>query len=70
MTKAGTCNSAAFVAVHATAQGMHDAALMDKRTMREFDDYVSKWQRGVKAPAGKTWKLLLLAERKGLEAIA
>ncbi|MFN7902346.1 MAG: helix-turn-helix domain-containing protein [Holosporales bacterium] len=33
-------------------------------------DYVSKWERGLKSPAGGTLKLLLLVERKGLGAIA
>lgn len=33
-------------------------------------DYVSKWERGEKKPAGPSLKLLSLIERKGLEAIA
>lgn len=107
MTKSRTYKSDAFAAIHETAQGMFDAGLFDKKTMREFDescltpihpfspeeiralrereevsqsvfanylnvttDYVSKWERGLKSPGGGTLKLLLLVERKGLEAIA
>ena len=33
-------------------------------------DYVSKWERGERSPRGGTLKLLVLVERKGLEAIA
>ncbi|NDE91035.1 MAG: DNA-binding transcriptional regulator [Alphaproteobacteria bacterium] len=33
-------------------------------------DYVSKWERGEKKPAGPSLKLLSLVQRKGLEAIA
>ena len=33
-------------------------------------DAVSQWERGEKHPAGSTLKLLSLAERKGLAAIA
>lgn len=33
-------------------------------------DYISKWERGEKKPAGPSLKLLSLIERKGLEAIA
>lgn len=107
MKRSRTYKSDAFAAIHETAQGMFDAGLMDKKTMREFDescltpihqftpeeiralrereevsqtvfanylnvtpDYVSKWERGLKFPAGGTLKLLLLVERKGLESIA
>jgi putative transcriptional regulator len=107
MKRSRTYKSDAFAAIHETAQGMFDAGLMDKKTMREFDescltpihqftpeeiralrereevsqtvfanylnvtpDYVSKWERGLKSPAGGTLKLLLLVERKGLESIA
>jgi putative transcriptional regulator len=33
-------------------------------------DYISKCERGERTPQGSTLKLLLLVERKGLEAIA
>lgn len=33
-------------------------------------NYVSKWERGERSPKGGTLKLLVLVERKGLEAIA
>lgn len=33
-------------------------------------DYVSKWERGEKKPAGPSLKLLSLVQRKGLAAIA
>lgn len=36
MTK--TYRSEAFAAIHDTAEGLHEAGLIDKRTMREFDE--------------------------------
>lgn len=33
-------------------------------------DYISKWERGERIPKGGTLKLLVLVERKGLDAIA
>ena len=107
MTKAKTYKSDIFAAIHETAEGMFDAGVIDKKTMRSFDescltpihdftgveiralrereevsqtvfahylnvtkDYISKWERGEKKPAGPSLKLLSLIERKGLEAIA
>ena len=107
MAKTKKYKSAALAAIHETAVGMHEAGVIDKRTMRSFDqecltpireftaaeiralrereevsqavfasylnvskDYVSKWERGEKKPAGPSLKLLSLIERKGLAAIA
>ena len=107
MKKAKTYKSEAFAAIHETAVGMHDAGVIDKQTMRSFDescltqireftpediralrereevsqsvfarylnvtkDYVSKWERGEKKPAGPSLKLLSLIEKHGLELIA
>lgn len=107
MAKTKKYKSAALAAIHETAVGMYDAGVIDKRTMRSFDqecltpireftpeeiralrereevsqavfasylnvskDYVSKWERGEKKPAGPSLKLLSLIERKGLAAIA
>ena len=107
MKKTKTFKSDAFAAIHETAAGMYDAGVIDKKTMRSFDescltpihdftgkeirelrereevsqdvfahylnvtrDYVSKWERGEKKPAGPSLKLLSLVERKGLAAIA
>ncbi len=107
MTKAKTYKGDIFAATHETAAGMFDAGVIDKKTMRSFDescltpihdftgeeiralrereevsqtvfahylnvtkDYISKWERGEKKPAGPSLKLLSLIERKGLEAIA
>jgi putative transcriptional regulator len=36
MTK--TYRSEAFAAIHETAEGFHEAGMIDKRTMREFDE--------------------------------
>ena len=107
MTKAKTYKSDIFAAIHETAAGMFDAGVIDKKTMRSFDescltpihdftgeeiralrereevsqtvfahylnvtkDYISKWERGEKKPAGPSLKLLSLIERKGRDAIA
>jgi putative transcriptional regulator len=107
MKKAKTYKSEAFAAIHETAVGMHEAGVLDKQTMRSFDescltlireftpdeiralrereevsqsvfarylnvtkDYVSKWERGEKKPAGPSLKLLSLIEKHGLELIA
>jgi putative transcriptional regulator len=107
MKMSKTYKSDAFAAIHETAQGMFDAGLMTKQTMRQFDetcltpiqpfsaddvralreqeevsqavlanylnvttDYISKLERGLKSASGGTLKLLLLAKRKGLAAIA
>ena len=40
------------------------------RYLNVTNDYVSKWERGEKKPAGPSLKLLSLIERHGLEAIA
>ena len=105
--QSSTYKSEALAAVHETAQGLYEAGVINKRTMRDFDatcltpvrpltpdeiralrrredvsqavfahylnvttDYVSKWERGLKAPSGGTLKLLMLVQRKGLDAIA
>lgn len=107
MAKTKKYKSAALAAIHETAVGMYEAGVIDKRTMRSFNqecltpireftaeeiralrereevsqavfasylnvskDYVSKWERGEKKPAGPSLKLLSLIERKGLAAIA
>ena len=36
-TKTGKFPSPLLASVHETAKGLHDAGLMDRRTMREFD---------------------------------
>ena len=106
MTKTKTYKSDAFAAIHETAEGMFEAGVIYKQTMRSFDsscltvihdftgeeiralreredvsqsvfahymnvskDYISKWERGEKKPAGPSLKLLSLVERKeGLRA--
>ena len=107
MAKAKKYKSDAFAAIHETAVGMYEAGVIDKRTMRSFNnacltpvhdftaeeiralrereevsqavfasylnvskDYVSKWERGEKKPAGPSLKLLTLVEKNGLAAIA
>jgi putative transcriptional regulator len=99
--------SKAFAAIHETAAGLKEAALLDKRTMKEFDEMcltpvkslspeqirrirtrekasqavfarylnvttglVSQWERGDKKPRGASLKLLILVEKKGLDAVA
>jgi putative transcriptional regulator len=96
-----------FGSIHETAEGLHAAGVMDKRTMREFDDLcltpvrplkakeirelrlregasqavfarylnvttglVSQWERGEKHPQGASLKLLVLAAKNGLAAVA
>ena len=96
-----------LAAIHETASDLYEADVLNKQTMRHFDescltqihgftaaeiialrereqvsqavlarylnvskDSVSQWERGEKRPAGPTLKLLSLAERKGLAAIA
>jgi putative transcriptional regulator len=107
MSKSKTYKSNAFAAIHETVSGYHEAGVVDKQTMREFDtacltpvrsfsaaeiialrkreqvsqvilalylnvskESVSQWERGEKHPAGTSLKLLSLAEKKGLAAIA
>lgn len=107
MPKAKKYKSDAFAAIHETAVGMYEAGVIDKRTMRSFNeacltpiheftaeeiralrereevsqavfasylnvskDYISKWERGEKKPAGPSLKLLTLVEKLGLDAIA
>ena len=107
MAKAKKYKSDAFAAIHETAVGMFEAGVIDKKTMRSFNeacltpvheftgeeiralrereevsqavfasylnvskDYVSKWERGEKKPAGPSLKLLSLVEKNGLAAIA
>ena len=102
-----TYRSDALAAIHETVSDLHDANLLDKRTMKQFDalcltpveslspeeirairleakvsqkvfarylnvspGIVSQWERGEKHPAGASLKLLTLAHRKGLDAIA
>ena len=102
-----TYRSDALGAIHETASDLHDADLMDKRTLRQFDELcltpvrpmppeqiralrerervsqavfalhlnvstglISRWERGEKHPAGASLKLLMLVQKKGLEAIA
>lgn len=99
--------SDAMTAIHEAALDLHDAGVMDKKTMRKFDELcltpvepmspeqirelrmreqvsqavlarylnvskgvVSQWERGEKNPAGASLKLLVLVQRKGLDAIA
>ncbi len=38
MAKTKTYKSEAMAAIHETASGMHKAGVIDKRTMREFDE--------------------------------
>ena len=38
MTKSKTYKSNAFAAIHETAVGMYDASVIDKKTMRRFDE--------------------------------
>lgn len=38
MTKTKTYKSEAMAAIHETAAGMHKAGVIDKQTMREFDE--------------------------------
>lgn len=107
MAKNKTYTSDVLASVHQTAEGMYKAGVMDKKTMRRFDDscltpiheftgdeiralrereevsqsvfarylnvtkdYISKWERGEKKPAGTSLKLLSLIEHKGLGSIA
>ncbi len=107
MTKNKTYKSDAFAAIHETVSDYYAAGVINKQTMRHFDeacltevhdftaeeiralrereqvsqvvlarylnvskDVVSQWERGEKRPTGPTLKLLSLAERKGLAAIA
>lgn len=95
-----------MAAIHETAEGLHSVGMLDKKTMREFDELcltpvkilaadeiralrerervsqtvfarhlnvtkglVSQWERGEKAPAGPSLKLLALVDKKGLDAI-
>lgn len=37
MAKNKTYKSSAFAAIHETAEGMYDAGVIDKKTMRSFD---------------------------------
>jgi putative transcriptional regulator len=34
----GQCLSEAMASIHETAEGLHAAGMMDKQTMREFDE--------------------------------
>jgi putative transcriptional regulator len=107
MTKNKTYKSDLLAAIHETVSDYYEAGVINKQTMRHFDeacltevhdftaeeiialrereqvsqavlarylnvskDSVSQWERGVKRPDGPTLKLLSLAERKGLAAIA
>lgn len=38
MAKAKQYRSELMASIHETAEGLHTAGLMDKRTMREFDE--------------------------------
>ncbi len=38
MKKATTYKSAAFAAIHETAEGMHEAGVIDKQMMQSFDE--------------------------------
>lgn len=38
MAKTRTYKSSAFAAIHETAAGMYDAGVIDKKTMRSFDE--------------------------------
>lgn len=99
--------SDALEAIHETAVGLYESGIIDKKTMKDFDqsclttvrdftgseikelrkrervsqtifayylnvtkDYVSKWERGEKKPAGTALKLLSLVARRGLASIA
>ena len=46
--------SDAFEAIHQTAQGLHDIGAIDKKTMREFDNYLTS----VTYPAPKIVKAI------------
>ncbi len=107
MSSSKTCESKIFSVIHEMASDFHKDGLMDKKTMRKFDELcltpiqaltpeeireirnrehvsqavfarylnvtaglISKWERGEKTPTGPSLKLLLLAQKKGLEAIA
>jgi putative transcriptional regulator len=107
MPKNKTYKSDAFAAIHETVSDLYAVGVINKQTMRHFDescltrvrdftaeeiialrereqvsqavlahylnvskDAVSQWERGEIRPAGPTLKLLSLAERKGLAAIA
>jgi putative transcriptional regulator len=97
----------ALEAIHETAVGLYESGIIDKKTMKDFDqsclttvreftgaeikelrkrervsqtifahylnvtkDYVSKWERDEKRPAGTALKLLSLVARRGLASIA
>lgn len=99
--------SKAAAAVHESMEDLYEAGVIDKRTMREFDEMcltpvreftaediqklrareglsqpvfarylnvtkslVSQWERGEKHPRGASLKLLVLIEKKGLDAVA
>ena len=107
MTKNRTYKSELLAAIHETVSDYYEAGVIDKQTMRQFDescltpiheftpeeiqalrereqvsqavfahylnvskDSVSRWERGEKHPDGASLKLLSLAEKKGLAAIA
>lgn len=96
-----------MAAIHEAVSDLHESGVVDKRTMKRFDELcltpvaplgaeeirairtrnrvsqavfarylnvsagvVSQWERGEKAPAGATLKLLTIVQKKGLEAIA
>lgn len=102
-----TYKSDALAAIHETISDYHAAGVVDKQTMRRFDEScltpiheftaeeiialrereqvsqtvlahylnvskesISQWERGEKHPAGTSLKLLSLAAKKGLSAIA
>lgn len=102
-----TYRSAAYAAIHEAAEGLHQARMIDNRTMRKFSQecltpiialspqairkirtkaaisqsvfaahlnvttgVVSKWERGEKHPSGPAAKLLSLAAKHGIAAIA
>lgn len=99
--------SEALEAIHDTMAGLHKLGIVNKTTMRDFDErcltpvpkisakevkrireaagvsqyvfakhlgvgstLVSQWERGERKPSGPAKKLLSLAKRKGLRAIA
>jgi putative transcriptional regulator len=106
MTKTMTYKSDIKAAIHETMSDLYDSGMIDKQTMRRFDDScltpvhdftadeiralrereevsqtvfarylnvsrdsVSKWEQGVKRPAGSSLKLLSLVANRGLQAI-
>jgi putative transcriptional regulator len=99
--------SPAFAAIHEGMADLHEAGVIDTKTMHEFDEacltpliklspriirgirtkasisqavfaahlnvttgVISKWERGEKHPSGPAAKLLTLAAKKGIIAIA